>query len=76
MPYVDAGGVHTWYAEYGSGKPLRPDLVDRLVLISANFHYDGLLVALDVGELGSSETTTRSRPSTRSRCTAESRPRN
>jgi pimeloyl-ACP methyl ester carboxylesterase len=22
MPYVDAGGVHTWYAAHGSGKPL------------------------------------------------------
>jgi hypothetical protein len=22
MAYADAGGVHTWYAEYGSGRPL------------------------------------------------------
>lgn len=138
MPYVDAGGVHTWYAEYGSGKPLlllhgaltdasefgantpalaetfqvvtperrghghtadidgpisydimardtvalieklslgpahlvghsdganvallvtlaRPDLVDRLVLISGNFHHDGVLEALDVEELAGNE---------------------
>jgi pimeloyl-ACP methyl ester carboxylesterase len=33
----------------------RPDLVERLVLISANFHHDGLLDALDVGELATSE---------------------
>jgi pimeloyl-ACP methyl ester carboxylesterase len=31
----------------------RPDLVSQLVLISGNFHYDGLLEALDVGELAS-----------------------
>jgi pimeloyl-ACP methyl ester carboxylesterase len=138
VPYTDAGGVHTWYAEYGSGQPLlllhgaltdasefgatapalaqqfrvvtperrghghtpdvagpisydvmaqdtvafiealdlgrvhlaghsdganvamlvalaRPDLVDRLVLISGNFHYDGLLGALDIDELGANE---------------------
>jgi len=138
MPYIDAGGVQTWYAEHGSGRPLlllhgaltdasefsatapalalrfrvltperrghghtadvdgpisydimardtvafiekldlgpahlvghsdganvallvtlaRPDLVDRLVLISGNFHHDGLLPALDIEELGSNE---------------------
>jgi hypothetical protein len=22
MAYADDGGVHTWYAEYGSGRPL------------------------------------------------------
>jgi pimeloyl-ACP methyl ester carboxylesterase len=138
MAYVDAGGVHTWYAEYGSGKPLlllhgaltdasefgattpalaqhfrvvtperrghghtadvdgpisydgmaqdtiafieslslgrahlvghsdganvallaalaRPDLVDRLILISGNFHHDGLLSALDGEELAGNE---------------------
>jgi pimeloyl-ACP methyl ester carboxylesterase len=138
MPYVDADGVHTWYAEHGSGLPLlllhgaltdasefgatipalaqhfrvvtperrghghtadvdgpisydimaqdtiafieklglgpahlighsdganvallvtlaRPDLVDRLILISGNFHHDGLLSALDVEELGRNE---------------------
>jgi pimeloyl-ACP methyl ester carboxylesterase len=138
MTYVDAGGVHTWYSEAGTGEPLllmhgaltdasefgatapalaqhfrvlmperrghghtpdlagpisydlmaldtvafaetlglgrvhlvghsdganvallvalaRPDLVDRLVLISGNFHHDGLLDALDVGELAANE---------------------
>jgi pimeloyl-ACP methyl ester carboxylesterase len=138
MTYIDAGGVHTWYAEEGAGQPVlllhgaltdssefgatapalaqrfrvlmperrghghtpdlpgpisydlmardtiafaealglgrahlvghsdganvallvalgRPDLVDRLVLISGNFHHDGLLDALDVGELAASE---------------------
>ena len=138
MPYVDADGVLTWYAEYGGGTPLlllpgaltdasefgattpalarhfrvvtperrghghtadvggpisydimardtiafierlslgpahlvghsdganvallvalaRPDLVGRLVLISGNFHYDGLLPALDVGELATNQ---------------------
>jgi pimeloyl-ACP methyl ester carboxylesterase len=138
MTYVDAGGVHAWYAEQGTGEPLlllhgaltdasefgatapalaqrfrvitperrghghtpdlpgpitydlmaqdtiafaealglgrahlvghsdgaivallvalaRPDLVDRLVLISGNFHHDGLLDALDVGELATNE---------------------
>jgi pimeloyl-ACP methyl ester carboxylesterase len=29
----------------------RPDLVDRLVLISGNFRYDGLLAGLDLGDL-------------------------
>lgn len=29
----------------------RPDLVDRLVLISGNFHHDGLLGAFDLDEL-------------------------
>jgi pimeloyl-ACP methyl ester carboxylesterase len=29
----------------------RPDLVGRLVLISGNFHHDGLLAGLDLGEL-------------------------
>jgi pimeloyl-ACP methyl ester carboxylesterase len=33
----------------------RPDLVDRLVLISGNFHHDGLLPAFDVGELADNE---------------------
>jgi pimeloyl-ACP methyl ester carboxylesterase len=33
----------------------RPDLVDRLVLISGNYHHDGLLDALDVGELATNE---------------------
>jgi pimeloyl-ACP methyl ester carboxylesterase len=33
----------------------RPDLVDRLVLISGNFHHDGLLDGLDIGELATSE---------------------
>jgi pimeloyl-ACP methyl ester carboxylesterase len=137
VPYVDADGVHTWYAEYGSGKPLlhgaltdasefgttapalarhfrvvtperrghghtadvdgpisydimaqdtiafierlslgpahlvghsdganvallvalaRPDLADRLILISGNFHHDGLLSALDVEELAGNES--------------------
>lgn len=134
MSYVDAGGVHTWYGEHGTGRPLvllhggladasefganipalaarfrvltperrghghtpdvagpisydlmaadttafldtlgigrahlvghsdganvallvalsRPDLVDRLVLISGNFHHDGLLTGLDLDEL-------------------------
>jgi pimeloyl-ACP methyl ester carboxylesterase len=138
MAYADAGGVHTWYAEHGSGRPLlllhgaftdasefgatvpalaqhfrvltperrghghtpdvdgpisydlmardtvafmeklaigraclaghsdganvallvaltRPDLVDRLVLISGNFHHDGLLPAFDAGELADNE---------------------
>ncbi len=138
MTYVDAGGVHTWYAEQGAGQPLlllhgaltdasefgatapalaerfrvltperrghghtpdlpgpisydlmahdtvafaetlglgpahlvghsdganvallvalaRSDLVDRLVLISANFRYDGLLDALDGGEVATNE---------------------
>jgi hypothetical protein len=27
MAYTDAGGVHTWYAEYGSGRPLHEGLV-------------------------------------------------
>jgi len=132
--YVDAGGVHTWYDEHGTGRPLvllhggfsdasefganipalaerfrvltperrghghtpditgpisydlmaadtavfldtlgiaqahlvghsdganvallialtRPDLADRLVLISGNFHYDGLVTGLDLDEL-------------------------
>ena len=138
MSYVDAGGVHTWYAEHGTGDPLvllhgafadasafgattpalaarfhlftperrghghtpdlpgpisyelmaadtvafleelkigrshlvghsdganvallvalsRPDLVDRLVLISGNFHYDGLAADLDLDELAANE---------------------
>jgi pimeloyl-ACP methyl ester carboxylesterase len=33
----------------------RPDLVDRLVLISGNFHHGGLLSALDIDELAASE---------------------
>jgi pimeloyl-ACP methyl ester carboxylesterase len=33
----------------------RPDLVDRLVLISGNFHHDGLLDSLDLGELATNE---------------------
>jgi pimeloyl-ACP methyl ester carboxylesterase len=138
MTYVDAGGVHTWYAEQGSGQPLlllhgaltdasefgatapalaerfrvimperrghghtpdlpgpisydlmahdtvafaealglgrvhlvghsdganvallvalaRPDLVDRLVVISGNYHFSGVLDALDLGELAANE---------------------
>lgn len=134
MTYLDAGGVHTWYDEHGTGSPLillhggfsdasvfgantpalaarfrvvtperrghghtpdvagpisydlmaddtaafldalgirrahlvghsdganvallvalaRPDLVDRLVLISGNFRYDGLVTGLDLGDL-------------------------
>jgi pimeloyl-ACP methyl ester carboxylesterase len=137
VSYVDAGGVHAWYDEHGSGHPLvllhggfsdasefgpnipalaarfrvltperrghghtpdvagpisyqlmaddtaafldalgigqahlvghsdggnvallvalaRPDLVSRMVLISANFHYDGLVPGLDLDELTSS----------------------
>lgn len=137
MSYVDAGGVHTWYAEHGAGYPLvllhggfadasefgpnipalaarfrvltperrghghtpdvagplsyqlmaddtaafldtlgigqahlvghsdggnvalllalaRPDLVGQLVLISANFHHDGLVSGLDIDELTTS----------------------
>lgn len=34
---------------------LRPDLVDRLVLISGNFHHDGLVAGLDLGELAANE---------------------
>jgi pimeloyl-ACP methyl ester carboxylesterase len=33
----------------------RPDLVDRMVLISGNFHHDGLLGSLDADELGANE---------------------
>ena len=33
----------------------RPDLVDRLVLISANFRYDGLAAELDLNELGAND---------------------
>lgn len=138
MSYVDADGLHTWYAEYGAGDPLvllhggftdasefgattpalaqrfhvftperrghghtpdvpgpvsydlmaadtaafldalgigrshlvghsdganvallvaltRPDLVGRLVLISGNFHHDGLVTGLDVSELAGNE---------------------
>jgi pimeloyl-ACP methyl ester carboxylesterase len=138
MTYVDVDGVHTWYAEQGSGRPLlllhgavtdasefgatapalaerfrvvmperrghghtpdvagpitydlmardtisfietlglgqadlaghsdganvallvalaRPDLVGRMVLISGNFHHDGLLDLFDVGELATNE---------------------
>ncbi len=29
----------------------RPDLVDRLILISGNFHYDGVIAGLDFDEL-------------------------
>jgi pimeloyl-ACP methyl ester carboxylesterase len=32
----------------------RPDLVDRLVLISGNFRYDGLVTGLDLGDLAAS----------------------
>jgi pimeloyl-ACP methyl ester carboxylesterase len=138
MTFVTAGGVHTWYAEHGTGAPLlllhggfsdasefgantralaerfhvftperrghghtadvpgpigyelmaadtvafldelkigrahlvghsdganvallvalaRPDLVDRLVLISGNFHHDGLVADLDLSDLGVNE---------------------
>jgi len=138
MTYVDVAGVHTWYAEHGTGDPLvllhggltdasefganipalaqrfrvltperrghghtpdvpgpisydlmaadtaafldelkvgpahlvghsdganvallvalsRPDLVDRLVLISGNFRYDGLAAELDLSELGAND---------------------
>lgn len=136
MSYVDAGGVHTWYAEHGAGDPLvllhggfadasefgatipdlaarfrvltperrghghtpdvagpisyqlmaqdtaafldklgitrahlvghsdganvalllalaRPDLAGRLVLISGNFHHDGLVTGVDLDEIAS-----------------------
>jgi pimeloyl-ACP methyl ester carboxylesterase len=33
----------------------RPDLVDRLVLISGNFHHDGLAAELDLGELAAND---------------------
>jgi pimeloyl-ACP methyl ester carboxylesterase len=33
----------------------RPDLVDRLVLISGNFHHDGLVAGLDLGDLAANE---------------------
>jgi pimeloyl-ACP methyl ester carboxylesterase len=33
----------------------RPDLVDRLVLISGNFHHDGLVAGLDVGDLAAND---------------------
>jgi pimeloyl-ACP methyl ester carboxylesterase len=33
----------------------RPDLVDRLVLISGNFHYDGLVPDLDLNELAAND---------------------
>jgi pimeloyl-ACP methyl ester carboxylesterase len=138
MTYVEAGGVQTWYAEYGTGDPLlllhggfsdasefgattpalasrfrvitperrghghtpdvpgpisydnmaadtvafmeqkgisrahlvghsdganvallvalaRPDLVDRMVLISGNFRFDGLVSGLDLNELAANE---------------------
>ena len=138
MSYADAGGVHTWYAEHGTGDPLlllhgaftdasefganipalaerfhvftperrghghspdvpgpisydlmaadtvafleeleigraqlvghsdganvallvalsRPDLVGRLVLISGNFHHDGLVAGLDVNDLAAND---------------------
>ena len=32
-----------------------PDLVDRLVLISGNFHHDGLIPGLDLGELAAND---------------------
>src|ERR1700733_14604741 len=33
----------------------RPDLVDRLVLISGNFHHDGLAADVDVSELAAND---------------------
>jgi pimeloyl-ACP methyl ester carboxylesterase len=33
----------------------RPDLVDRLVLISGNFHHDGLVAGLDLGDLAAND---------------------
>ncbi|MGD0703057.1 MAG: alpha/beta hydrolase [Trebonia sp.] len=33
----------------------RPDLVDRLVLISGNFHHDGLVADLDLNELAAND---------------------
>lgn len=33
----------------------RPDLVDRLVLISGNFHHDGLVAGLNLGEPAANE---------------------
>jgi pimeloyl-ACP methyl ester carboxylesterase len=33
----------------------RPDLVDRLVLISGNFHYDGLAANVDLSELAAND---------------------
>ena len=33
----------------------RPDLVDRLVLISGNFHHDGLTADLDLGDLAAND---------------------
>ena len=33
----------------------RPDLVDRLVLISGNFHHDGLVAELDLNELAAND---------------------
>ena len=33
----------------------RPDLVDRLVLISGNFHHDGLVAGLDLNELAGND---------------------
>jgi pimeloyl-ACP methyl ester carboxylesterase len=33
----------------------RPDLVDRLVLISGNFHHDGLAAELDLAELAAND---------------------
>jgi pimeloyl-ACP methyl ester carboxylesterase len=33
----------------------RPDLVDRLVLISGNFHHDGLVAGLDLNELAAND---------------------
>src|ERR1700691_3286110 len=33
----------------------RPDLVDRLVLISGNFHHDGLVGGLDLGDLAAND---------------------
>lgn len=33
----------------------RPDLVDRLVLISGNFHHDGLAAEVDLGDLAANE---------------------
>jgi pimeloyl-ACP methyl ester carboxylesterase len=39
----------------------RPDLVDRLVLISGNFHHDGLVAELDLNELRASFAITATR---------------
>jgi pimeloyl-ACP methyl ester carboxylesterase len=33
----------------------RPDLVDRLVLISGNFHHDGLVAEVDLNELAAND---------------------